>query len=195
MKKSELVYRGILQGFLEKKNAGFTQLELAKALEVSLSTVNNALRPLRSMGAVKVKRRNFEIVNAKKILYYWASARNLEKDVIYKTRAEMAVLDIEKQMPPRAVFAAYSAYKFRFKDAPADYSEIYVYCGNDALKDVVKRFPQNKNLNPNVFVLNKEFAGKEMPLAQIFVDLWNIKEWYARDFLKALEGKLHGILA
>jgi len=31
-------------------------------------------------------------------------------------------------------------------------------------------------------------------IAQIFVDLWNLKEWYAKDFLKAMEAKLNGIL-
>ncbi len=197
MKKAELVYREILRSFLEEKKAEFTQLGLAKALEISLSTVNNALQPLRKMGAVKVKRRSFEVVNAKKLLYYWASVRNLDRDVVYKTRAETksTVAEIEKGMPPQVVFAAYAAYKFRFKDAPADYSEVYVYCSDADLKEIVKRFPQNKNPNPNVFVLKREFADKEMPLAQMFVDLWNLKEWYAKDFLKALEGKLHGILA
>lgn len=197
MKKSELVYRDILRSFMEKKKARFTQLELAKALGISLSTVNNALQPLRSMGAIKVKRRGFELVNVRKILYYWASVRSLERDVIYKTRIDVkgTVSEIEKGMPPQVVFAAYSAYKFRFKDVPADYSEIYVYCSEDGLKEVAKRFPQSKSLNPNVFVLRKEFAGNEMPTAQVFVDLWNMKEWYAKDFLKALEEKLHGILA
>lgn len=197
MKKSELVYRELLRGFIEGKKAVFTQLGLANALGISLSTVNNALQPLREMGAVNVKRRSFEVVNAKKILYYWASVRNLERDIIYKTRAEIkgAVAEIEKQMPPGVVFAAYAAYKFRFKDVPADYSEVYVYCSDAGLKEVVKRFPQSKNPNPNVFVLKKEFTDKEMPIAQIFVDLWNMREWYAREFLKALEGKLNGILA
>ena len=149
------------------------------------------------MGAVKVKRMSFEVMNAKKILYYWASVRNIERDVIYKTRVDVkgTVAEIEKGMPPDVVFAAYTAYKLRFKDAPADYSEVYVYCAYDDLKEVVKRFPQSKNPNPNLFVLRKDFAYKEMPLAQMFVDLWNLKEWYARDFLKALEEKLHGILA
>src|SRR3989338_145380 len=110
MKKSELVYREMLRGFLEAKKAKFTQLELARALKISLSTVSNALQPLRRMGAVRVKRRSFEVVNAKKVLYYLASARSLDKDVIYKTRADMTVSGIEKGMPPQVVFAAYTAY-------------------------------------------------------------------------------------
>lgn len=199
MKKAELVYREILKGFMEGKKARFTQLELAKGLKISLSTVNNALRPLRKMGAVRVKRRSFEVVNVRKILYYWASTRNLEKDIIYKTRVEVrgTVAEIEKGMPPGVVFAAYSAYKFRFKDAPADYSEVYVYCSNDDLKELMMRFPQKakKAIVPNLFVLRKDFENNKMPLTHIFVDLWNLKEWYAKDFLKSLEERLHGTLA
>ncbi len=211
MKKSELVYREVLRGAVEGKTAVFTQLELARKLGISLSTVSNALQPLRRMGAVRVKRRSFEVVNAKKVLYYWASARSLDKDIIYKTRADMTVSGIERGMPPQVVFAAYTAYKFRFEDVPADYSEVYVYCSENDLKEVVKRFPQGKNpnrersigrshksdlrSNPNVFVLKKDFSDGEMPMAHLFVDLWNLKEWYARDFLKAMEERLNGILA
>lgn len=196
MRKSELVYRELLRGFIEGKTAVFTQLELARRLDISLSTVNNALQPLRSMGAVKVNRRSFEVVSARKMLYFWASVRNLDRDVIYKTRVDVkgTVAEIEKGMPPNVVFTAYSAYRLRFNDAAADYSEVYVYGNNEGLKEVMKRFPQ-KNNNPNLFVLRKDFADKEMPLAQMFVDLWNLKEWYAKDFLTALEGRMHGILA
>ena len=196
MKKSELVYREILQGIMEKNVAVFTQLELAGSLGISLSTVNNALRPLRNMGAVRVKKRSFEVVNAKKILYYWASTRNFEKDIIYRTRVDFkgTVAEIEKEMPPNVIFAAYTAYKLKFNDAPADYSEVYVYCSNECLKEILKRFPQRNN-NPNLFVLRKDFVDEQMPIASIFVDLWNMKEWYAKDFLKALEERLHGVLA
>ncbi|MBW2975807.1 winged helix-turn-helix domain-containing protein [Candidatus Woesearchaeota archaeon] len=191
MKKTELVYREILNKFIEEKNAKLTQLGLAHALKISLSTVNNALKPLIKMGAVKVNLRNFEIVNAKKILYYWASMRNIKKDIIYKTRVECktTVAEIEKKMPPGIVFAAYTAYKLKFNDAPADYSEVYVYCADEGLKELTRRFPP-KNNNPNLFVLRKDFEDKKMPAAQVFVDLWNLKEWYASDFVNALEKRL-----
>ncbi len=191
MKRTELVYRELLKVLMEKKKARFTQLELAKALQFSLSTINNALQPLRKMGAIKVNRRNFEIMNAKKILYYWASIRNVEKDIIYKTRVEFkgTVAEIEKNMPNSIIFAAYTAYKYKFKDAPSDYSEVYVYSPIEEIKELTKRFPKRDN-NPNLFILKKDFKDKEMPAAQIFVDLWNIKEWYASEFIKALEEKI-----
>ena len=141
------------------------------------------------MNAVRIKNRNFEIVNGKKILLYWASIRDLEKDIIYKTRVEMSVVEIEKNMPQNVVYGGYSAYKFMFKDMPADYSEVYIY--SNYIEEIKRRFKENKN-EGNLFVLKKEFD--KITKAQIFVDLWNLKEWYAKDFLKAMEEKLYGIL-
>lgn len=195
MKKVEFVYRELLFQVLERKERSFTQKGLGEKLNVSLGNVNHALKPLKRMNAVKVNPRNFSVVSPKKILFYWASARNLEKDIVYKTRAEMPVSEIEKRMPADVVFGAYSAYKFRFKDAPADYSEVYVYASD--LDEIEKRFPPKKN-NHNLFVLEKdtlmERYGKTGSIAQVFADLWNLPEWYAADFLKALEARVNALL-
>jgi len=189
MKKIELVYREILFNAIEKNNKNLTQAYLAKALNISLSTVNLALRSLVKMNSVKIKKMGFTVIDIRKILYYWASIRNIEKDIIYKTRVEQPVKEIEKQMPDNIVFTAYSAYKFNFKDVPADYSEVYVY----GLEDLKQRFKENAK-NPNLFVLKKdntiEKYGKIVTIANLFVDLWNLKQWYANDFLKALEVKI-----
>ncbi len=194
MKKIEQVYREILYQAIEKKNKTLTQKELALALKISLSTVNHALEPLRKMGAIKVKQRNFTVTNIKKILYLWASKRNLEKDIVYKTRVEKSPRQIEQMMPSGVVYTAYSGYKFKFKKTPADYSEIYVYA--DDLDDIKKRFSIKKG-TPNLFILKKDSnmnRYKTITAANLFVDLWNLGEWYARDFLKELEGELSGIL-
>lgn len=192
MKNIELVYREILFQAMEKKNRRLTQLELSKKLKISLSTVNHAIKPLKKMNAIKIKLRGMEIIDPKKILYYWASIRNIEKDTMYKTYVDMPVRKIENSMPDSIIFAAYSAYKFKFKDVPADYSEIYIYG-----EDLEKRFPASKKI-PNLYVMKKdpfiETYGKTTTLAQTFVDLWNISTWYAKDFLKATEEKINGVL-
>lgn len=189
MKRTEEVYREIIHQ-AEKDNNSLTQKSISEKLALSLSNVNNAIAPLRRMGAISVRKMSFQIVNRKKILYYWASIRNIKKDVVYSTRAEKSIADIEKSMPDTAVFTAYSGYKLRFKDAPADYSEVYVYC--DDIEEIKKRFPQSKNI-PNLFVLKKDKNidkyGKIATNANIFVDLWNLPEWYAQEFLKAMEKK------
>ncbi|MFO8016517.1 MAG: winged helix-turn-helix transcriptional regulator [Candidatus Woesearchaeota archaeon] len=193
MKKTEQVYREILHEAMEKKNRKLTQKAIASALGISLSTVNHALKPLRKMNAVEISPKNMKITSVKKTLYYWSSIRNIEKDIIYETRAEMDPKQIEKSMPAGVVFTAYSGYVFRFKDAPADYSEIYVYSGS--ADEIKRRFPERKG-PANITVLKKDRNMKdEATLANLFVDLWNLKQWYARDFLKEMEARLDGILA
>lgn len=191
MKKIELVYREIIDQAIENKNKILTQSELSKKLNVSLSTVNHALKPLIKMNSIEIKQRCFNVTDVKKILYYWASIRNIEKDIIYSTRVDLTAREIEKNMPQDIIYGAYSAYCFRFKDAPSDYSEIYVY-GDESLE---KRFKKSDK-PPNLFVIKKDefMKGKITSIAQTFVDLWNIKSWYAKEFLKALEVKIDGLL-
>lgn len=189
MKRTEEVYREILYQ-AEKKNNILTQKAISEKLCLSLSNVSNALLPLRRMGAIEVKKMCFHIINKKKILYHWASIRNLKKDMVYSTRAEKSVPEIEKSMPDSVIFTAYTAYRLRFSPAPADYSEVYVY--SDDINEIKKRFPESKNA-PNIFVLKKDKSidkyGKIATNANIFVDLWNLKEWYAQEFLKSMEEK------
>ena len=191
MKRIEEVYREILFQAMEKKNNNLTQSNTASALGISLSIVNLSLKPLIRMNAIRINKRSFDITDKNKILYYWASIRNVEKDIIYKTRADKPVRKIESEMPDDAVYACYSAYKFKFKDVPADYSEVYAYSNN--LKEIEKRFPKNDKAQ-NLFVLKKDDNMKEITMAQIFVDLWNMKEWYAKEFLKGMEERINVLL-
>ena len=48
---------------LEKRQINFKQQDLAKKLDLSLSTVNHALKNLRQMGAVKNRRQGGEVVD------------------------------------------------------------------------------------------------------------------------------------
>lgn len=194
MKVIEQVYRELLYQAIEKRRLALTQLELSSSLKTSISVVNYALRPLERMGAISVMRRGLRVVDVEKALYYWASVRNPQKDVAYATRVELPVTKIEKSMPQDIVFAAYSAYKFAFNyDVPADYSEVYAYSSD--VEEVKRRFPPSGNA-PNLFVLkadrNLHRYGKTTTAGHTFADLWNLKEWYAKDFLKALEAKIHG---
>ena len=194
MKKTESVYGEILYGIIEKKETSFTQLGLSKKLNVSLSIVNLAVKKLESLGAVKIMQRSFKILDIKKIIFFWASIRNLWKDVIFKTRVEIPVREIERIMP-NVIFTAYSAYKLKFKDVPADYSEVYIYADNEEVEEIKERLINFKTSekNPNLFILKKDQAlssCKSIPNAQIFVDLWNLKEWYSKEFINALEKRI-----
>ena len=193
LQKKEIIYRHLLDEYLDKRCSSFTQLELSKRFAVSLSTVSNALIPLREMGIIEVKARSFALRDAKKLLLYFATTRNLAKDQLYATRYDAPVMEIEKLVPADAMFGAFSAYRLTFKDSPADYSEVYVYADPDALKEIKKRFPQKAG-PPNIIVLEADpFISKgKVSRSQLYVDLWNLKSWYAKEFLDAVEKRLFG---
>lgn len=202
MSKKEIIWREILYQTIEKKNRRFTQKDLAAKFGFSLSTVFNALKAPRRTGAVKVTGRNFEVINVEKFLYLWATARNLKKDIIYQTRVNGSVMDIEGLMPDSVIYGVYSAYRLRFGEAPADYDKVYVYVQNPA--EIKKRFPPLKLKagtfsNFNLIALKADpflkNYGQTTTLTQTFVDLWNLPEWYAKDFSEALKNKIYGVLS
>ncbi len=185
MLKSELVFLEIFRG-------AKTQKEIAERLGISLSTVNNAVEPLARIGAIEKRNFGLRLVDKEKALSYWASVRNLEKDIVYKTRADLPITEIEKLVPSGVVFTAFTAFRLRFNDVPADYSEVYVYVNDEELAELKKRFRQKDGPSNLVALLKpKNFTvDKIVPDELMFVDLWNLKEWYAKEFLNALKQKI-----
>lgn len=192
MNKKEIIWREILFQAIENKKTEFTQKEIAQKYGFSLSTVFNALKIPRNTNAIEGKR-GFKIRDLEKFLYLWATFRNIKKDIIYQTSVKKGVFAIEGEMPPQVIFGAYSAFFRKYKEAPADYDKVYVYIEEEKLPEIKKRFPFQKGYQ-NLIVLKadpwlKKF-GKITPDCQTFVDLWNLPEWYAKDFLNALKDKI-----
>ncbi|MFZ5366460.1 MAG: hypothetical protein ACOZBZ_04215 [Patescibacteria group bacterium] len=202
MKKIEIIWRELLFQAIEKKNHQFTQKELAKKFGFSTSTIFQALKAPRKMGAVRVTGRFFILEDPKKLLYHWASVRNLQKEIIFKGRVNLPILEIEGLMPPRVVFACFSAARHILGEPPADYDQVWVYVANlksqiSNLKSLKERFEFTKE-TPNLFILRgDEFLdsyGGRTTLAQTFVDLWNLSSWQAKDFTQELEEKIDELL-
>jgi len=195
MKKIEIIWRELLFQAIEKKNRRFTQKDLAKKFRFSTSTIFQSLKIPRRMGAVKITGRFFILEDPEKLLYHWASVRNLEKDLILKGKVNLPILEIEGQVPPQVIFGGYSAFRQTFKTAPADYDKVLIYAPN---KDIIeKRFKIEKGReNLFIFKADKFLAnyGPITPLAQTFVDLWNLSDWYAKEFTKALKKKIDELL-
>ena len=192
MTKKEVIWREILFQSTENKKFEFTQKELAQKYGFSLSTVFNALKIPREANIIEGKR-GFRIQDIEKFLYLWATFRKIKKDIIYQTAVKKGVFEIEGEMPPNVIFAAYTAFLKKHKIAPADYDKVYVYIEEKNLKEIKNRFPLQKGYQ-NLIVLKadpwlKNF-GKLTPDCQTFVDLWNLPEWYAKDFLNALKEKM-----
>jgi len=192
MNKKEVIWREILFQAIENKKAEFTQKEIAQKYGFSLSTVFNALKIPRQANAIE-GRRGFKVRDLEKFLYLWATFRKIKKDIIYQTSVKRGVFDIEGEMPPTIIFGVYSAFLKKHKETPADYDKVYVYIKEERIDEIKKRFPSKKGYQ-NLIAFKadpwlKEF-GKMTPDCQTFVDLWNLPEWYAKDFLNALKDKI-----
>lgn len=195
MKKIEIIWREILFGAIENKTRQFTQKGIAEKFGFSTSTVFQALKVPRKMGAVRVTGRFFILEDPKKLLFHWASVRDLQKEIIFKGKVNMPILEIEGLIPPDVVFGFFSAARHILGEPPADYDQVYVYTDN--LELIKKRFDFEKG-RENLIVLRQDpflsQYGGITTLCQTFVDLWNTPSWQAKDFTQVLEAKIDELL-
>jgi len=188
-----MIWREILFQGLEKSNFNFQQQELAEKFNLSLSTVFNALKAPRNIKAIQAGGRGFSLVDPEKMLYLWATERQWEKDLLYSSLVSGQPAEIESSVPAGTIWGFYSAYQYRFGDSPSDYDKVFIYIRKDDLAEIKKRFPYKKGPE-NLFVLEADpflsSYGNYGTLAQIFTDIWNTDDWYAREFLSKLKLKM-----
>lgn len=193
MKKINRVLREILYRVYEQNESFMSQKSLAQACELSMDTVNRVVAKLNQFHTIKKKPLGFRVVDPEKILTYWACTRNLASDISYSTYSPDSVTKIEDEMPRGTVFTAFSGYRRRFGKTPIHYEKVFVYADPE---EVRRRFPESPAERKNVFVMrpdphlaqtNKDGAA---PLAQIYVDLWQLGGDPADRFLLELETKL-----
>lgn len=210
MHKNQMVYRLLLETALENKNSKFVMRDIGRTLGVSPNTVSLAIRPLENIGAVSKSERSFGIINFEKLLNFWAVLRNFEKDIIYRTYVREKEDEIEKRMPHECAFTCYSAYALLFGNDAADYSTVYAYATEKGLEQIRMRFPEQrlsqKSNYFNLVILKPDPALAEeidkgrliknsVPLPQIYVDLWNNREWNASEFLNKLKKRMDDMYA
>ena len=190
MKKIEYIWRELLIQTLEKRELGFGQQALTAKFGLSSSTVNLALSPLRKLGAVRIGKRHSEVTDYEKILYHWANHRHLETDILAKLRVGLPIMEIEGRLPENSVPTGYTAVRERFGEPPSDYDKVYCYHSDPEI--VAARFAPNiMKGEPNLFILKADqFLGFQASLPQIFVDLWNMHDWYAKDFCRFIKSRL-----
>lgn len=196
MKKIEMIWRELLYQAIEKKNRRFTQKELASYFSFSTSTIFQALKAPRKMGAVRVTGRFFVLEDPEKLLYHWASIRNIQKDIIFTAHVASPIFEIEGNMPSDVTFACYSAARRILAVSPADYDKVFVYAKN--LTHIKERFDFKKGRENLIVVREDPFLsryGSLTALSQIFVDLWNLSDWQAKEFVRALKEKIDGLLS
>jgi len=182
MFKIEYVWRELLDRVIEKRNPDFTITELARKFFLSTSVVNHALIPLRDLNIVRVNKTSSKVVDWERLLFFWATRRNLKKDIIYSTFSPLPVYDREGLMPSEVISTGFTSFRYLLNKTPADYDHIYFY--SNKIEKITKRFPNNKRPS-NIFILRPDpylLKSKKLGLAQLFVDFWNLPEWYAREF-------------
>jgi len=190
MKKFERVYREILIGVLDKKER-FTQLELSKKCGVSIALVNKILKKLENIGAVEIFPMQFRILDTSKILFDWATKRNIYKDIDEKCCVDMPIVEIEKSLP--FILTAYSAWHLLSKSVPFEYNKVYAYIPKDQ-KEILKIWLKDKPLTKgkeNLFIifiddkhLVKNSKKKTAPIPQIFVDIYSLSGIESKYFVK-----------
>lgn len=184
MLKIEYIWRELLYQAIEKKEGGFTISELADKFNLSTSVVSHALKPLRELNIIKIGKIRSQLIDAERLLFFWATRRNLKKEIIYQTYSSLTVYEKETSMPPDVFPTAYSACRLYYNEIPADYEKVYFYTEDKIA--VKSRFPEIFKKEPNIFIIKQDDFFKiygKITLAQIFVDLWNLPEWYAKEFL------------
>ena len=182
MLKIEYVWRELLNRVIEKRNPEFTITELAKKYSLSTGVVNHALIPLRSLSIVKINKTSSKIVDWERLLFFWATRRSLKKDIVYSTFSPLPVNDREGLMPSDVIPTGFTSFRYLLNKIPADYDHIYFY--SNKIEKIIKRFLKSKR-PPNIFIIKPDpylLKSKKLGLAQLFVDLWNLPEWYAKDF-------------
>ncbi len=210
MNKANVVYRQIAEEILQNRRAKLVERKIAKNLGISPDTVNNAIAPLKRIGAVTVQRRHFEVIDFKKLLLYWAVNRKFDKDIIYETYVPVkSPEEIENYLPEGIAFTNFSGYKKIFNESPADYGEVYVYAERKIVTEIKIRFSES-NMSPkrgkynNLIVLRPDsllensieshiISHSSVSLPQLYVDLWNNGSWMAYEFIKSLEKRIDEI--
>lgn len=196
MKKIETVWCQLLYDILEKRQTHFQQQQLAKKLDLSLSTVNHALKNLRQMGAVQIGSRGGQVIDYEKILMHWANYRRLSQDIVWRRKLAGPVWEIEGLLPPGSILGAYSAVRHWYKEAPADYNTVYIYHLRPEL--VAKRFAGQSGRETELVCLKlapKIPLRKETTtLAHTFVDLWGLSDWMAKDFINRIKEEINEII-
>lgn len=194
MFKKEWIYREIAGIHLKEKGRKFTELALSKKFGISLSTVHHALAPLKAAGTISPLSRGWRLSGFADLLSYWAGCRKLSRDIIWQGTAA-SVLGAEKLAPAGAIWGGFTAFKFRHRETPADYSTLILYADESQLAEIRRRMEKGKGAAKLLVLQKDKFLGEYSqgglcPDAQIYADLWNLPEWQAKEFRNALLKKM-----
>lgn len=190
--RTQSVWRHLLVLALERECRRSSISELSRELSLAVSTVHQALERPRQIGAMKpASDGGLRLVDPAQLLLLWAGQRCLAHDVVYRTHVRLPVSEIEDRLPEGTVPTAFSAYvRQRGRNDIADYEQVVVY--GDVAR-IAAEFPACPGY-PNLIVLAPDPLlsryGCVAPVAQVYVDLFNLPSWTAQRFFSVLSRRL-----
>jgi DNA-binding transcriptional MocR family regulator len=198
MLKREILWRQIADDVLEGRRTTFHQRALAAELGMSAGNVNLALEPLRAVGAVSVAGKNLVVRDVRKILLSWAARRGPSRPLAAFTSAEHA-RDLVRVLPPGLALTSFAGFVARYGDEPAPFSVARAYVRADdhaTLVELRRRFSESPDVGAATLIVHEadSVMAHNLPEivgpAQLYVDLWMEADFFASDYLRALEGRL-----
>ena len=198
MLKREIVWRQIADDVLEDRRTTFHQRELAAKLGMSPGNVHLALEPLRAVGAARVVGKNLVVRDVRKILLLWAARRQPSRPLAAFTSMEHA-RDLGRVLPPGLALTSFAGFVARYGDEPAPFSVARAYVRPDdeaTLVELRRRFNESPDVGAATLIVHAadSVLARNLPEivgpAQLYVDLWAEADFFASDYLRALEGRL-----
>jgi hypothetical protein len=191
-----VVWRHLLVAALDQGIRRSSLTRLSAELDLPVSTIHKALERPRAIGAVRGSASGLRVLDPKRLQLMWAAQRDLGKDIVYATRVQMAVREIEARLPASAIPTAYTAFVLQEgRNLIADYEQVVVYADGS---DIRRRFPRRRG-PANLLILEPDPLlsryGSVAPRCQVYVDLFNLPTWQAQRFLEALDRELLGDVA
>ncbi len=198
MLKREILWRQIADDVLENRRTTFRQRELAVELGMSPGNVHLALEPLRAVGAASVVGKNLVVRDVRKILLLWAARRQPSRPLAAFTSMEHA-RDLVRVLPPGLALTSFAGFVARYGDEPAPFSVARAYVRPDdqaTLVELRRRFNESPDVGAATLIVHEADSALARNLpeivgpAQLYVDLWAEADFFASDYLRALEGRL-----
>jgi hypothetical protein len=193
--KAEQVWRHLLVGSFEENRRRWQSVSaLAHEVGVAASTARSALAYPSEIGAVVLRGvGEVRVLDPGRLLMAWAGRRRLSRDVRRRVWLSAPAPEVEAGIDdPAAVLGGFGAVVARIGgNTIADYETVLVY-GDPALKDF--KVPAEGARRTEVILLEPDPVladyGCTTPLAQAWVDLFNLPCWQAARFVHHLIPRL-----
>lgn len=191
MTKTEQVWRHLLVASLERGLGRHKSVSaLARELDLGITTVHRALQRPVEMGIVRVRSgRGLRVIDSYRLLFLWAGHRNLRADVVSERRVALPATEVELLLPSaHFVLGGFGAVvAHQGGNFIAGYDRVLCYGDPADLPTAVSEIPAGET---TVMILQPDPLlhryGQVTPLAQAFVDLFNLPGWPAARFVSTL---------